>query len=157
MSKRLSCLMITTVLLTVACGSGEDAGGSAKSAGGSAEPDRVTVQHILIGFTGSIPGKQITRSRGEAQQLAEEVLKRAQDGEAFDALVRENTDDSAPGIYKMANRGVPPDPTQKRFARDSMVAAFGDVGFPLDVGQIGMAAYDPRKSPFGWHIIKRIE
>lgn len=157
MSKRLACLMTTTVLLTVACGSDEDAGGSTEPAGGSAEPDRVTVQHILIGFTGSIPGKNITRSRDEAQQLAEEVLKRAQDGEAFDALVRENTDDSAPGIYKMANRGVPPDPKQKLFARDAMVAAFGDIGFPLEVGEIGMAAYDPRKSPFGWHIIKRIE
>jgi len=142
--------MATTVVITVACGSGGEAGGAA-------EPEVITVQHILIGFAGSVPGKGITRSRGEAQQLAEEVLKRAQGGEAFDVLVRENTDDSAPGIYKMANRGVPPDPKQKRFARDSMVAAFGDVGFPLEVGEIGMAAYDPRKSPFGWHIIKRIE
>jgi len=142
--------MATTVVITVACGSGGEAGGSA-------EPEVITVQHILIGFAGSVSGKGITRSRGEAQQLAEEVLKRAQGGEAFDVLVRENTDDSAPGIYKMANRGVPPDPKQKRFARDSMVAAFGDVGFPLEVGEIGMAAYDPRKSPFGWHIIKRIE
>jgi len=142
--------MATTVVITVACGSGGEAGGAA-------EPEVITVQHILIGFAGSVPGKGITRSRGEAQQLAEEVLKRAQGGEAFDVLVRENTDDSAPGIYKMANRGVPPDPKQKRFARDSMVAAFGDVGFPLEIGEIGMAAYDPRKSPFGWHIIKRIE
>ena len=150
MSKLLACWMITTVLFTVACGSGGDAGGSA-------EPEVITVQHILIGFAGSVSGKGITRSRGEAQQLAEGVLERAQGGESFDALVRENTDDSAPGIYKMANRGVPPDPTQKLFARDAMVAAFGDVGFPLEVGEIGMAAYDPRKSPFGWHIIKRLE
>ena len=150
MSQRLVCWMAATVLFTVTCGSGGDVGGSA-------EPEVITVQHILIGFAGSVPGKGITRSRGEAQQLAEEVLKRAQGGESFDALVRENTDDSAPGIYKMANRGVPPDPTQKLFARDAMVAAFGDVGFPLEVGEIGMAAYDPRKSPFGWHIIKRIE
>ena len=150
MSKRLVCWMAATVLFTVVCGSGG-------AAGGSAEPEVITVQHILIGFAGSVPGKGITRSRGEAQQLAEAVLERAQGGESFDALVRENTDDSAPGIYKMANRGVPPDPTQKLFARDAMVAAFGDVGFPLEVGEIGMAAYDPRKSPFGWHIIKRIE
>jgi parvulin-like peptidyl-prolyl isomerase len=38
-----------------------------------------------------------------------------------------------------------------------MVPAFGDVGFALPPGQIGMAEYDPVKSPYGWHIIKRLE
>ena len=34
---------------------------------------------------------------------------------------------------------------------------FGDVGFELEVGEIGMADYDPEKSQYGWHIIKRLE
>ena len=38
-----------------------------------------------------------------------------------------------------------------------MVRGFGDVGFQLDVGEIGMAEYDPGTSQYGWHIIKRIE
>jgi parvulin-like peptidyl-prolyl isomerase len=38
-----------------------------------------------------------------------------------------------------------------------MVQAFGDVGFPLELGGIGMAAFDPVKSKYGWHIIKRVE
>ena len=38
-----------------------------------------------------------------------------------------------------------------------MVAAFGDVGFKLDVGEVGMAPYDPAKSKYGWHIIKRLK
>lgn len=37
-----------------------------------------------------------------------------------------------------------------------MVPAFGDVGFPLKVGEIGVSKYDPQNSPSGWHIIKRL-
>lgn len=119
------------------------------------EPRYITVQHILVGFRGSVPGKNITRTREEAQTLAEDLLRRAKAGEDFDALVREHTDDRPPGIYKMSNHGVPA-PTGG-YARGRMVPAFGDVGFPLDVGGIGMAAYDANRSPYGWHIIKRTE
>ena len=102
-----------------------------------------------------VPGKNITRTKEEARTLAEDILKRAKAGEDFDALVRENTDDRPPGIYKMSNHGVPAPPGG--YARGGMVAAFGDVGFPLEVGGIGMAAHDPTKSRYGWHIIKRTE
>ena len=40
--------------------------------------------------------------------------------------------------------------------RDRMVPAFGNVGFVLAVGEIGIADYDPVASPFGFHIIKRV-
>ena len=119
------------------------------------EPRYVTVQHVLIGFKGSVRGKNITRTKEEARVLAEDILKRAKAGEDFGALVQEYTDDSFPGIYKMSNHGIPAPPGGS--ARGGMVAAFGDVGFPLEVGGIGMAAHDPNKSRFGWHIIKRTE
>ena len=119
------------------------------------EPDHITIQHVLIGFTGSVPGKNITRTQEEAKKLAEEVLARAKKGEDFDALVKQYTDDSAPGIYSMSNDGVAP--IQGEFARGRMVKAFGDAGFPLQVGEIGMASYDPARSPFGWHVVKRIK
>jgi hypothetical protein len=38
-----------------------------------------------------------------------------------------------------------------------MVAAFGDVGFKLEVDSIGMSVFDAQKSPYGWHIIKRLK
>jgi parvulin-like peptidyl-prolyl isomerase len=41
--------------------------------------------------------------------------------------------------------------------RTGMVPAFGNVGFPLKVGEVGMAEHDARNSPYGWHIIKRVE
>jgi hypothetical protein len=125
------------------------------------EPDRITVQHILISFKGSagtVP--DVTRTQAEAKALAEKIFGLARVGADFLALVKEHTDDRAPGIYKMANFGVEPiqsPPSKKEFGRARMVAAFGDVGFKLVVGEVGLAAYDPVKSKFGWHIIKRLE
>lgn len=144
------CILSLAVLVVFGCQSKEDSEPAA-------EPDYVTVQHILIAFSGTIPGKDITRSVDEARVLAEELFERAKSGEDFDALVKEYTDDSHPGIYKMANFGIAADMANQVYARDRMVAAFGDVGFPLKVGGIGLAPYDPQKSKYGWHVIKRLE
>jgi parvulin-like peptidyl-prolyl cis-trans isomerase-like protein len=118
-------------------------------------PQHVQVQHILIGFSGSVPGKTITRSKDEAKTLAYQILERARKGEDFDELVKQYTDDSPPGIYGMSEKGLPPGPGE--YPRDGMVAAFGNVGFNISVGNIGIADYDPQASPFGWHIIKRLK
>jgi hypothetical protein len=119
------------------------------------EPDHIQVQHILIGFTGSVPGKMIRRSKEEARTLAYQLLDHARGGTNFDDLVRRHTDDSPPGIYGMSNRGVAP--AKNEYGRDQMVPAFGNTGFPLQVGEVGIADYDPRNSPYGWHIVKRIK
>jgi len=42
-------------------------------------------------------------------------------------------------------------------SRDDMVPGFGEVGFSLAVGEVGLLEYDPVKSPFGYHIIKRVQ
>ena len=117
-----------------------------------AEPERIAIQHVLVSFAGT--GTRARRSQAEAAELAAATLARANAGEDFDALVRELTDDSPPGIYRLSNLGVAP--ASGEYPRNRMVAAFGDVGFGLDVGGIGMAKFDPRTSPYGWHIIKRL-
>lgn len=117
--------------------------------------EHIKLQHILISFAGKLPRKNVTRSQDEARALANQVFERAKAGEDFDTLVRTYTDDSAPGIYGLSNSGVAP--AAGEFARNRMVPAFGDVGFSLAPVEIGMAAYDPSTSPFGWHIIKRLE
>jgi hypothetical protein len=121
----------------------------------STPPQHVQVQHILIGFTGSVPGKAISRSKDEAKTLAYQILDRARKGEDFDELVKQYTDDSPPGIYGMSEKGLQPGPGE--YPRDGMVAAFGNVGFNISVGNIGIADYDPQASPFGYHIIKRLK
>jgi len=118
-------------------------------------PTHVQVQHILIGFSGSVPGKNISRTKDEAKTLAYQILERARKGENFDELVRQYTDDSPPGIYGMSGIGVAPQSGE--FPRDRMVPAFGNVGFSISPGNIGIADYDPQASPFGWHIIKRVK
>jgi len=122
-----------------------------------AEPEHVTVQHILIAFRGSTPDPKVTRSQAEAETLALQIFERAKAGEDFDAMVKTYTNDSYPGIYRMSNRNVAPDTAKREFPRGRMVKAFGDVSFGLEVGGVGMAPYDRVTSVFGWHIIKRLE
>ena len=121
------------------------------------EPERIEVQHILISFQGAIPGDSVARTMEEANRLAYELLKRARAGENFGALVKEYSDDQFPGIYRMSNAGIEPDLTKQEYSRDKMVKAFGDVGFSLGVGEIGIAAYDSTASKYGWHVIKRLK
>ena len=118
-------------------------------------PAHIEVQHILIGFAGSVPGKGITRTQAEAKTLAYEILGKARRGENFDQLVVQHTDDSPPGIYKMSNTGVPAGDGE--FQRERMVPAFGNVGFNLSPGNIDIAEYDAATSPYGWHVIKRLQ
>lgn len=118
-------------------------------------PEHIQVQHILIGFKGSVPGKNITRTKEDANILADELRARIKKGEDFGELVKKYTDDAPPGIYGMSNAGVAP--AQGEYSRSGMVPGFGDVSFSLKAGDVGVAEYDTRTSPFGWHIIKRLK
>ena len=96
------------------------------------------------------------------EKLAEKLFHEAWNGADFGKLVEDFTDDSPPGIYKMQNiskedvaNGVKP--KEGYFARGGMVDAFGDVGWRLKVGELGVAPHDPVKSRYGWHIIKRLK
>ncbi len=123
-----------------------------------AEPERVTVQHILIGFKRSVPGKKIERTKEQARALAEELLKRAgspADEGDFTRLVEQHTDDAAPGIYVLVNHDAPLVPGARN--RGEMVERFGDVAFSLAVGEVGLAEYRAGSCPYGWHVIKRLE
>lgn len=126
------------------------------------EADHVTVQHILIGFRDgfrdTVPGHAVSRTKDQAERFARELLKKARHAKTdFDELVAKHSDDHAPGIYKMSNKGVLPFLPNDEFPRDRIVPAFGDVGFKLKVGEVGLAKYDSKRSPFGYHIIKRIK
>ncbi len=163
MLKTLNCAVLSLVCLA-GCGGMQTASSGVYREGVTApsgEPAYITVQHCLIGFQGSVQGRPVMRSKAEAEKLAQELLARAQSGEDFAKIIVENTDDSPPGIYRMANEGFPGDmtssiPQNQVYSRKQMVAAFGDTGFPLKVGEFGLAPYDEAKSPFGWHIVKRI-
>jgi hypothetical protein len=121
------------------------------------EPQQVRVQHILIGFKRSVPNKKIERTKDEARALAEDLAGRARAAtpEEFTKLVEQYTDDSAPGIYVLVNTGAPLVAGSRQ--RNEMVTRFGDIAFTLAVGEVGLAAYHAGSSPYGWHVIKRLE
>jgi parvulin-like peptidyl-prolyl isomerase len=119
------------------------------------QPTRIMVQHCLIACRDSMDSVQ--RSRDEAKELAASLLERLKNGEEFGPIIKQYTNDSYPGIYKMVNRGVRADGNAGEADRDSMVPAFGDVGFRLQVDEYGMSEFDPVTSKYGWHIIKRLE
>ena len=149
--KTISCLLGVFFILLIAAPTGS------AIPTGTEEPNHVTVQHILVAFKGSIPKPTVTRTKGEAKTLAEEVFEKAKQGDDFDALVKQYTDDEYPGIYRMANKGIPPDESKQEYPRQGMIKGFGDVSFSLPVGGIGMAKYDSETSKYGWHIIKRVK
>jgi hypothetical protein len=113
---------------------------------------RVQVEHILIAFAGAQRARA-TRTREEAEALAARLLDQIGQGADFSALRKANSDDPGPGIYAMVVGLSQGD----EYPRSGMARAFGDTGWRLKVGEIGVAAYDPDASPFGWHIIKRLE
>jgi parvulin-like peptidyl-prolyl isomerase len=108
--------------------------------------ESITVQHVLIAFQGAPRIQGVTRSKDEAKVLAEQVWKESLSGADFKALMKQHSNDGGPGEYPMTKAG-----------RMQMVKGFGDVGFRLAVGEIGVAPWDQTASPFGWHIIKRVK
>src|SRR3954453_22082992 len=153
MNLRILSLLILLGLAVAGCGADAPTATAVPPAA-SAGDGHITVQHILIGFKGSVPGKDITRTQEQARTLAYQLLDQAKTGADFDKLVVAHTDDAPPGIYAMADTGVVP--AQGEYPRDGMVPAFGNVGFTLQPAQIGIADYDPTTSPYGYHIIKRL-
>ncbi len=118
------------------------------------EPAVITVKHVLIAFEGAQRSEQ-KRTRADAEKLAFDVINRAKTGEDFDKIMKEVSNDPGGGTYTLVNHGVAAGPGE--FERSGMVPAFGDVGFRIAVGEVGIADYDKDKSPFGLHIIKRVK
>ena len=118
------------------------------------EPSVITVKHVLIAFEGAQRSEQ-KRTRAQAEKLAFEVINRAKSGEDFDKIMKEVSNDPGEGTYTLVNHGVQANPGE--FDRNGMVGAFGDVGFRIAVGEVGLADYDEKGSPFGLHVIKRVK
>lgn len=147
---RLSLLLFSLVFF-----SGCDRTETSQIQAQTTEPQRVEVQHILIAFEGSLPGRDLDRSLDKARELAKKVEAKAKHEKDFEALVRAYSDDQIPGIYRLANSGLKPKTDE--FARQKMVQAFGDLAFSLKPGEVGMTEFHPTNSPYGFHIIKRLK
>jgi hypothetical protein len=158
-------VVAAALLLLAACGkkdpvppvpttTGDNTGGPRPEKLANGEPAVITVKHVLVSFAGA--GTKATRTKDQAMQLAYEVLNRAKAGEDFDKLMKELSDDSPDGgTYTLVNNGV--SKQGEEYDRTGMVAAFGDVGFRINVNEIAVAEHDAKASPYGWHVIKRVK
>ncbi len=103
----------------------------------------VQAKHILISTVDNSTGEALTGDAlAEKKKLAEEALKKAQDGEDFDALIAEYGED--PGMSTYPNGYI--------FTDGEMVPEFYDGTLALEDNAIsGIVTSD-----YGYHIIKRM-
>lgn len=116
------------------------------------DPSPGVYRLLNTGIEGEDFGAFVTALNAEAEAKQKELTTKIEDGEMTVADAEKVMqvfieDLRARGDAKQATIEHP---------RAAMVPAFGDVGFALEVGDVGMADYDAEKSPFGWHIIKRL-
>ncbi|MDB4961053.1 MAG: peptidylprolyl isomerase [Myxococcales bacterium] len=108
----------------------------------TAETGTVRVQHVLIGWKGAPAARTATRTKEEADKLAQEVLGKVREKADMAALMKAHSED--PGSKDNARvYDVSPDAP--------MVEPFKKLALRLQIGEAGLV-----KSPFGWHVIKRV-
>ena len=124
--------------------------------GAKGEPKKVRVLHVLVAFQGAKnAAPNVTRTHDEAEVLASGILGRARRGEDFKKLIKDYSSDKGEGNYIVVNHGFPARGGEQR--RGDLAKSFSNMAFSLDVGEIGLAPYHSLDSPFGFHVIKRIE
>ncbi|MCR9243594.1 MAG: peptidyl-prolyl cis-trans isomerase [bacterium] len=105
----------------------------------------ITVEHVLVAFQGAKRADGVKRTRAEAEKLTAEIYAQALGGKKFTTLRHKYSSDPGGGVYPM------------KAGSSGMVAGFDEMGFRLQVDEIGVAPYHDADSPFGWHVIKRIK
>ncbi len=96
--------------------------------------DYVTVRHILVGYTDGL-------SDEKALERANEMITRYKDGENFEELQRQFSND-----YQSTGSNV------YTFTYGEMVTEFEDTSFKLKENEIS----EPVKTQFGYHVILRL-
>jgi hypothetical protein len=113
-----------------------------------AQSNHTKVKHILIGWRDlesdrGIDSRAKTRTRQQADQLAQQLLERVRKGEPIEPLMAEFSEDGG-----SAESGEAYDVTPDA----KLVFEFKRLGLRLKPGEAGLVL-----SQFGWHIMKRVE
>lgn len=127
---------------------GEAAEGSAEAGAPSAAtpPEKIRARHILVAYAGALRAEStITRSKEEARKEAERLADEAQKAPArFAELARAHSD--GPSGPQGGDLGP-------AFGPEVMDPAFSKAAFGLEVNEVSGVV----ETPFGFHIIQRIE
>jgi hypothetical protein len=110
-----------------------------------APAEQIEASHILVSYQGATRAKPtVTRTRGEARELAEKLAARAhQPGTDFAQLAKDASD----GPSGVEGGALP------RFGRQQMVKPFSDAAFALRPGEVSGVV----ETNFGFHVIKRTQ
>jgi hypothetical protein len=115
------------------------------SAAQANHPRMITARHILVEYMGARNAEaSIVRTREQARVVALEVLQRAKAGDDFARLSVEYSDEPGAG---------PRGGALGRFGRGKFVPEFDAAAFGLKPGEISGLV----ETPFGFHIIQRLE
>ena len=119
-------------------------------------PRRVKVKQILVRWSGARGAQGSKLDRSEAKLLAQALLARARDGEEFDRLVA-NEADAGLAVETLT---VVADGGSRRvgeYSRADLPMALSELIFNLDVGEFGLCEFHEKESPYGWHVVFRVE
>jgi NIMA-interacting peptidyl-prolyl cis-trans isomerase 1 len=162
MSKRLCASQLALGALVVGCGgapssvasSPSSPGGAAaqclavadaKRARNPAEPDRISVKHVLVKYAGAKNAPDgITRTREQACLRAEEALGKLKDGTSFAEVVATYSDESGAATREGSIGTI---------ERGDVAPPFADAAFELKMKEVSEVV----ESPFGFHVILRVE
>jgi hypothetical protein len=113
-----------------------------------AQSNHTVVKHILIGWRDlagerDIDARAKTRTRQQADQLAQSLLERIRKGEPIEPLMSEFSED---GGSAESGEGYEVTPDAQ------LVFEFKRLGLRLKPGEAGLVL-----SKFGWHVMKRVE
>jgi parvulin-like peptidyl-prolyl isomerase len=111
------------------------------SAQNAANEELIAASHVLVAYQGAMRS-EATRSKDEAQKLAQQVVEQAKAGKDFAALAKTHSDDKG-SAGKGGDLG--------RFPARRMVKQFADAVTALKPGEISGVV----ESPFGFHVIRR--
>ena len=106
----------------------------------------LTVRHILIepDTDSDASDEDQEKAEEEAKKTAEEIIKKLDDGEKFEDLAKEYSDDEG----TKEDGGL-----LENFSKDSVVTEFWDASYNLKDGEY---TKEPVKSEYGYHVILRV-
>lgn len=107
---------------------------------------------LNTGVEGLDFGQVISELNGRAAEREAQLTKAIEEGE----MAVKDAEEVMQAFIEELQKEAAAKQAETPHPRAAMVAAFGDVGFSLGEGEVGLAEFDEEKSPFGWHIIKRL-
>lgn len=107
---------------------------------------------LNTGVDGLDFGQVISELNGRAAEREAQLTKAIEEGE----MAVKDAEEVMQAFIEELQKEAAAKQAETPHPRAAMVAAFGDVGFSLGEGEVGLAEFDEEKSPFGWHIIKRL-